>query len=88
MEDWVERNGCDPDGVTEDLPDEADDDLTSTLTTWTGCDEDAEVRHIKVQGGGHSWPGGSGGTDKAGPITEDFEANEVFLDFFDQYSIP
>ncbi|WP_206314267.1 alpha/beta hydrolase family esterase [Streptomyces coryli] len=78
---WAGRNGCEaqvPDRTT--APD-------ITVARWTDCDRDAEVRHIAVTDGGHTWPGAdsySGG----GYVTQSIEAHDVLWDFVRRYALP
>ena len=53
------------------------------LSTWVGC-TGAQVRLIRVEGGGHTWPGGRPYLPKAlvGRVCLDFEAVPVICDFF------
>lgn len=51
-----------------------------TVARWRGCDRGAEVRHVAVTDGGHTWPGAdsySGG----GYTTQTIEAHEVMWQF-------
>ncbi|MFJ9031321.1 alpha/beta hydrolase family esterase [Streptomyces sp. NPDC102274] len=78
---WAERDGCSSrarDRVTE--PD-------ITVSRWRGCDRGAEVRHVAVTGGGHTWPGAdiySGG----GYTTQTIEAHEVMWQFLRTFRTP
>ncbi|WP_419996191.1 alpha/beta hydrolase family esterase [Streptomyces boninensis] len=77
---WAARNGCEsriPDRTT--APD-------ITVAGWTDCDRGAEVRHVAVTDGGHTWPGAdsySGG----GYVTQSIEAHEVLWDFVRDYRL-
>ncbi|MFB6984190.1 alpha/beta hydrolase family esterase [Streptomyces scopuliridis] len=81
LAEWAERNGCASrahDRVTE--PD-------ITVSRWRGCDRGAEVRHVAVTGGGHTWPGAdsySGG----GYTTQTIEAHEVMWQFLRPFRTP
>ncbi|MGW2053359.1 alpha/beta hydrolase family esterase [Streptomyces sp. NPDC001840] len=78
---WAARNGCDDrarDRVTE--PD-------ITVSRWRGCDRGAEVQHVAVTDGGHTWPGAdsySGG----GYTTQTIEAHEVMWRFLSRFRTP
>jgi len=83
--DWTaaraEQNGCRPDPHTARI----EPDITAYR--WTGCDRGAQVRHIAVDGGGHTWPGAdsySGG----GRTTQTIEAHEVLWRFVSGYRLP
>ncbi|MFF1417789.1 alpha/beta hydrolase family esterase [Streptomyces sp. NPDC058280] len=78
---WAGLNGCvlrARDRVTE--PD-------ITVSRRLGCDRGAEVRHVAVTDGGHTWPGAdiySGG----GYTTQTIEAHEVMWQFLRQFRTP
>ncbi|WP_046507806.1 alpha/beta hydrolase family esterase [Streptomyces odonnellii] len=78
---WAARNGCDDrarDRVTE--PD-------ITVSRWKDCDRGAEVQHVAVTDGGHTWPGAdsySGG----GYTTQTIEAHEVMWRFLSRFRTP
>ncbi|AWS42293.1 PHB depolymerase family esterase [Streptosporangium sp. 'caverna'] len=78
---WAQRDNCAKrvrDRVTE--PD-------ITVSRWVGCDRGAEVRHVAVSGGGHTWPGAdiySGG----GYTTQTIEAHQVLWDFLRRHRLP
>ena len=79
--DWVERNDC---RVRPRVEETAFDVTTSS---WTRCDDGAEVTHVAVLGGGHTWPGEdsySGG----GYATHSIEAHEVMWDFLSDERLP
>lgn len=81
MEGWRLRNGCGDAVVTTPLPDRAPDDgTTASWLRWPGCK--AAVELIRVDGGGHTWPGGFSYQKPSviGPVSRDF-GNEVVLDF-------
>ena len=81
---WRKANGCKGPGKTRALPNTASDGMTSTETVFD-CPANASVIGITVEGGGHSWPGGSRGLIAhwlLGPVTWDFSANQLIWDFF------
>ncbi|PUB25515.1 polyhydroxybutyrate depolymerase [Promicromonospora sp. AC04] len=78
---WVERNGC---ATGPDVEETAAD---VTTFRWTDCAAGAEVTHVAVLGGGHTWPGEdsySGG----GYATHSIEAHEVMWDFLRDERLP
>lgn len=78
---WAERNDCRARPRTRTI----EPDIT--ITRRTGCDRGAEVHHVAITGGGHTWPGAdsySGG----GYVTETIEAHEVMWQFLRQYRTP
>lgn len=46
-ERWADLNGCGESSVDTDEP--------VTTTTWSGCQEEAAVRLIVIEGAGHTW---------------------------------
>jgi polyhydroxybutyrate depolymerase len=56
--EWADRLACGDEPVTVPLPDPVDDGMTTERTTWTGCDGQVEVTLLRIDGGGHTWPGG------------------------------
>jgi polyhydroxybutyrate depolymerase len=57
-----------------------------TISRWLGCARGAEVVHVAVTDGGHTWPGAdsySGG----GYTTQTVEAHEVLWRFVKRYSL-
>jgi len=78
MENWRVRNGC-----SEAFIDEAIGQ-SSTRRRWQGCTVATE--HIRVDGGGHTWPSGHQyfSVDLIGPVNFDF-GSEVIVDFFDAH---
>ncbi|MGW5735580.1 MULTISPECIES: alpha/beta hydrolase family esterase [Streptomyces] len=77
---WADRNGCrtrTPDRATAP-------DLTEFR--WTDCARGADVRHVAVTDGGHTWPGAdsySGG----GYTTQSIEAHEVLWSFLRRHPL-
>jgi len=66
---WAEHNGCDPDAVFEDPP-----GPLSTLR-YSGCDDGAEVRLVRIDGLGHTW------------VREEIDATAAMWEFFEQHSL-
>ncbi|WP_327365230.1 alpha/beta hydrolase family esterase [Streptomyces sp. NBC_01217] len=78
---WAERNNC------HARPQIRTIEPDITVTRRTGCRHGAEVRHIAITDGGHTWPGAdsySGG----GYVTRTIEAHEVMWQFLRQYRTP
>ncbi|NYJ37072.1 CE1 family esterase [Nocardiopsis aegyptia] len=79
--DWARRNGCRPaPRTTRTEPD-------ITTHHWRGCDRGAQVRHVAIDGGGHTWPGAdsySGG----GHTTQTIEAHEELWRFISRHRLP
>ncbi len=81
-------NHCDPDPVTEELPNVEDDGTTVTRQTYKPRPNGAEVILYKINGGGHTWPGHSSLDRLLGPSTQDISANDVMWEFFQSHPLP
>jgi polyhydroxybutyrate depolymerase len=82
---WIEYNNCNTTPVVTPLPD-IDPGDGSTVEHWVYDEGDNEVNveHFKVLGGGHSWPG----SDDPYPGTNfDIDASEEIWNFFSRYDI-
>lgn len=58
---WREINGCDPAAPPAErvIDADPDDGITTRVLVWSrGC-EAAPVELVRVEGGGHTWPGGA-----------------------------
>lgn len=82
---WITYNHCDDESLAKMLPDvNANDGSTVEEFVYADGDLGAQVIHLKVYGGAHTWPGNglfSGGTNK------DIDASTVIWEFFDKYDI-
>ena len=84
---WAGFLGCTKIPTTQALPDAApDDDTRPFASDWPGC-QGAQVRLIRIQGGGHTWPGGRPYLPEGlvGRVCRDFAAVPVIFDFFAQH---
>ena len=82
---WAGVNGCDPAPVTEMLPDlDPEDGTRIRLDAYFGCDQGSRVLLYTMQGGGHTWPGGSQYLPRSviGRVSRDLKANAVIWTFF------
>lgn len=79
---WAERNGCSPDPLSIAIPDAVDDGTTSTRFQYQDCDRAIEL--IRIEGGGHTWPGGDGYLPEStiGKVAKDYDADDLILEFF------
>lgn len=83
--EWLAHNGCT--GTTESaLPDTADDGTHATRIEGVGCA--AETVLLRIDGGGHAWPGGWPYLAETliGNVPEDYSANEAILTFFEAHT--
>jgi polyhydroxybutyrate depolymerase len=78
LEGWVTRNGCNPNPQT--LPAIGD----ARGTSYMACADHAEVVIYHIEGGGHTWPGGSN-LPFFGKSSTSVEASELMWDFFQHH---
>jgi poly(3-hydroxybutyrate) depolymerase len=77
---WARRDHC------RVRPQDTTIEPDITVSRWTGCARGAEVTHVAVTDGGHTWPGAdsySGG----GYVTQTIEAHEVLWNFVRRYTL-
>lgn len=53
---WADKNGCGENPSIAELPDAFDDGTTVERWSFSGCG--AETLFYRIDGGGHTWPGG------------------------------
>jgi polyhydroxybutyrate depolymerase len=82
-ENWARRNGCGPDPV------EARVAADVTRRAYTNCADDAAVVLYTVQGGGHTWPGGTPLPQWfVGRTTRSIDATRLMWAFFNEHPHP
>lgn len=92
LDRWVAANGC---AATADTVESrrgtratGGEDQSAILLAWRGCRGGAEVRHWKLAGSGHGWPGDAapaGGERLAGPQTTIVRAADEAWAFFSRF---
>ena len=84
VRNWANRNGCGEEPVITDVPDKADDGMTTRHWKYEGCR--AAVEYLRIENGGHTYPNGHQylGEDRVGPATKDF-GSEVIIEFFERH---
>ena len=97
IDDWRESNGCVGEPVITQLPDlNTQDSSTVKLIHYEDCEcyltaagdeHSAEVLYYMIEGGGHTWPGG---TLPAlfGPTNRDINASAEIWNFFSRHELP
>lgn len=82
---WIGYNQCDIIPVTTQLADlDATDGSTVEHLIYENGNQGVTVEHLKITGGGHSWPGG---TDGRPGTNRDIHASEEIWKFFSRYDI-
>lgn len=86
---WAGYNNCAPDSVVTDFPDLVTTDTsTVTLIEYTDCDAGTEVLFYRINGGGHSWPGGGALPPFLGKTNQDINASSEIWNFFQRNPHP
>lgn len=82
---WVAQDSCKGPLKTTSLPDtDPSDGCRVKLQQWANGANGAEVVYYRMEGGGHTWPGGAQYLPKliVGPVCRDVEATAVIWQFF------
>jgi len=88
---FVGWNGCTGLPETISLPDaDPEDGMTVLVSTYNHCSNDTSIHLYAIQGGGHTWPGGSDfvSDNTTGYTNQDFSATQVIWAFFSQRPKP
>jgi polyhydroxybutyrate depolymerase len=86
---WAKRNGCAIDPLVEQL-DAVESGIRVERWTFAPRDAgDAEVVFIRIEGGGHTWPGGSFQPEiLLGRVARDVPASKMIWTFFSRHARP
>jgi polyhydroxybutyrate depolymerase len=88
LEFWRRHNRCSPEPTVRPLPDlDKNDGTTVQVITYANCQGTSALRFIRIDGGGHTWPGSeyppSGVAARLmGNTSRDINASEAIWDFF------
>ena len=84
---WRSLNGC-TQAPTSSVLDAANDGTRTTLERYQGCRDQTEVVLYRVEGGGHTWPGGLQYLPERliGKTSRDFDAGETAWAFFKRFA--
>ncbi len=95
VQDWVTRNGCPGPNLpmVTALPDtDPNDGTRSDEKSYDNCPGDRAVTLLRVEGGGHWWPGGHDyripSVTLEGKISKDFNASDRIWGFFAAHGMP
>jgi polyhydroxybutyrate depolymerase len=84
---WNNHNACPSLADTVQLPDLVSEGSTVQQITRYPCADSTEVRLLKIIGGGHTWPGGTG-IGGIGNTNRDINASREIWTFFSRFSLP
>ncbi len=65
-----------------------EDETRVTRMTHAAGENSAVVELDKIEGGGHTWPGGPVPFPALGTTTLDISANDLIWEFFEQHPLP
>lgn len=88
---WLENNGCagEKKAVTK-IDADPKDGTAVTRESYSACAGGSAVEFIRIDGGGHTWPGGLQYRSKAviGKTSRELDANTEIWDFFMRHRLP
>jgi polyhydroxybutyrate depolymerase len=82
---WVKNNECSVSPLIEQIENkDKNDKCTAQKFIYGGCKNNTEIILVKIEGGGHTWPGASQYLPKfiVGTVCNDFNATEMIWEFF------
>lgn len=88
---WLKADACAPAPVRAELPDrDRFDGCRVTTFTWTNPKNNVAVCLYRIEGGGHTWAGGSQYLPRliVGRVCRDFDATETIWAFFQTHPKP
>jgi polyhydroxybutyrate depolymerase len=72
---WAQLNGCRPEPSSDRVAPNVE------KVTYSGCTDGADVTLYVVEGGGHTWPGGTASwPEEFGSVTQEVSVNTVIAD--------
>ncbi len=86
VEFWRSRNACSPEATDHQMIDTVNDRMQVLKTTWANCEHDPVLLY-RIEGGGHTWPGGRQYLPRfvVGPVNRDIDAADEVWAFFSRF---
>lgn len=84
---WRNNNNCPAAAATSNLPDLVSEGSYVEKQLYSPCSDGSSLEHLRIVGGGHTWPGSSG-ISGIGNTNRDISASREIWRFFSQYSLP
>ena len=84
---WRGVNGCGGTPVVTAIPDTSSDNSTVSRESALGCDGCSEVELLKVNSGGHTWPGTTAAVFGLGTINRDIRAEVEIWNFLQRFAL-
>jgi polyhydroxybutyrate depolymerase len=88
---WRKHNGCTASATNVVLPDRSPRDGTRVhVDKYTNCPGGAPVILVRIEGGGHTWPGGWQYLPRLviGRVSRDIDGGSLIFDFFARHKRP
>ena len=87
---WRNFDGTPSKPETHDWPDKAHDGTTIHCDTYSGGKQGVEVVVYTIEGGGHTWPGGTQYLPKflVGKVTRNLDGTQTIWEFFQRQHLP
>jgi polyhydroxybutyrate depolymerase len=87
---WRNRDQTSSTAASADLPDEAHDGTRVHRDVYGGGQQGAEVVVYTIEGGGHTWPGGSQYLPVllVGKTSHNLDGTRTIWEFFQKHSLP
>jgi polyhydroxybutyrate depolymerase len=83
---WRNNNGCPAAATISNLPDVVSEGSYVEKQLYTPCSNGSSLEHLRIVGGGHTWPGSSG-LSGIGNTNRDISASREIWRFFSQYDL-
>lgn len=90
VDSWVRANSCVDKPIRSELPDSDPSDGTRILQeSYSDCADGTRVVLYEIQGGGHTWPGGTQYLPEfaIGTVSRDAHAGELIWDFLQDETV-
>jgi polyhydroxybutyrate depolymerase len=84
---WAQLDGCTSPPTISDVPGSGSDGTRTRREIRAGCHAGAEVELMRIEGGGHTWPGGEPYLPATiiGVTSRTFDASEELWEFFSRH---
>ena len=86
MQYWQMNNNCNTEAQVLNLPDLVQEGSTVQQFTWEPCEGEVYNQLLKINGGGHTWPGYDGFMG-IGNANMDISASALIWEFVSQFSL-
>ena len=87
---WLEKNSCKAAKEVTKLDSDPEDGTSVTREAYSSCSGGSAVEFIRIDGGGHTWPGGTQYLPEfvIGKTSRELDANTEIWNFFMKHPMP